>query len=59
MASQVSGMDCSLAGGLATECALAGADTFTRVLLPAEHLTSRDRLSWQVERQTFWHPASY
>lgn len=57
-ASQVSGLDLSLAGGLSESLAVTAAETFTRSLNRPAPLTGVDRLRWQIERRTFWHPTS-
>jgi acyl-CoA reductase-like NAD-dependent aldehyde dehydrogenase len=57
-ASQVSGLDLSLAGNLSGSLAVTAAETFTRSLCRPAPLTGVDRLRWQIERRTFWHPTS-
>jgi acyl-CoA reductase-like NAD-dependent aldehyde dehydrogenase len=57
-ASQVMGLDLSLAGEQSSSLALAASETFTRTLRRLVTATGADRLRWQLERRTLWHPTA-
>lgn len=57
-ASQVRGLDLSLAGEQASTLAVAASETFTRTLRRSVAATGAERLRWQLERRTLWHPTA-
>ena len=61
-ASQVTGLDLTLAGEEASRFAVSASETFTRALTRTATrpvpVTGAARLRWQLERRTVWHPAA-